>query len=149
MVTIRQAQSSDAKAAANVLAVLHFGSYNDIFTAEKVLPYIQQGCVYLAVDESLPQQESVLGTMILLPDDVSYKIHALASRTDMRRNGIGTTLVEYVKQRCRDEGIPKIWAWSLDRYGLEGFAKAVGVSEAYRLQKQFFGEDCWFFGILI
>ena len=46
----------------------------------------------------------------------------------------------------KKEGIPKLWCWSLKRYGAEGFYKKMEFEESCLLKRQGFGEDCYFFG---
>jgi N-acetylglutamate synthase-like GNAT family acetyltransferase len=148
MAVVRLAEPNDAKSVSEHLAVLHIDGQTD-YTEPIVAESIGDKSVYVAVDPSTPSQKTILGAMILVPADQSYCIEAIACRIDCRRRGVGRALVEHAARKCRDEGVPKLWCWSMAMYRAEEFYKKLGFSEAFLLERQFYGKDCWLLGRVI
>jgi N-acetylglutamate synthase-like GNAT family acetyltransferase len=88
------------------------------------------------------QNKNIIGAMVLRFSDQSSEISLISSV----KKGAGRILVNFAIQKCIKENIPKIWCWSLKRYGAEGFYKKMGFKERFLLKKQWHGEDCYFFG---
>ena len=63
--------------------------------------------------------------------------------------GIGRALVKFVEDLARQQGIAKLWCWSLARFEAEEFYRAVGFNEGLLLRRQFYGQDCWIFAKLL
>ncbi|MFL6197756.1 MAG: GNAT family N-acetyltransferase [Thermoanaerobaculia bacterium] len=147
MLQVRRAEPVHVDDVVTCLARLHFDNHAP-FNQDTVLPSIKDGIVYVAIDDSLPGEAAVQGAMIFAEEHESYRIRALSSRSETSR-GAGRALVEYAIRRCEQEGVPKLWCWSLDLYDVKDFYRKFGFTEAHRLKKQFFGRDCWFFGRII
>lgn len=148
MLQVRKAETIHADGVAASLAQLHFEDHAP-FDQARVLALIESGTVYVAIEESAPGEDAVQGAMVLAEEHRSYRISALGSRLGAERLGAGRTLVEYAIRRCEQKGVPKLWCWSLDLYNAKGFYERLGFTEAHRLEKQFFGKDCWFLGRVI
>ncbi|MFA4815336.1 MAG: GNAT family N-acetyltransferase [Candidatus Gracilibacteria bacterium] len=99
--------------------------------------YIQKKQCYAAI-----QENKVIGAMVLRPEDQSYEIHSLSSK----KRGAGRALIDAAVQKCAEDNIPKLWCWSLVRYNAKGFYEKMGFKESFLLKKQWYGEDCYFFG---
>jgi N-acetylglutamate synthase-like GNAT family acetyltransferase len=148
MLLVRKAEPIHIYGVVASLVRLHFDDHAP-FNEATVLPLIESGIVYVATMESSPAETSVQGAMIFAEEHGSYRIRALASKPDAECRGAGRALVEHAIQKCEQEGVPKLWCWSLDLYDVKDFYKKLGFTEAHRLEKQFFGRDCWFFGRII
>jgi N-acetylglutamate synthase-like GNAT family acetyltransferase len=148
MAVVRLAEPNDAKAVAEHLATLHIDDQS-LYTEQSVAEPIKAKSVYVAFDPTTPGDEALLGAMILVAEQQSYIIDAIACRIDAQRRGAGRALVEYAAQKCRDEGVPKLWCWSLAMYHAEEFYRKLGFGEAFLLEKQFYGKDCWLLGKVI
>ncbi|MBD3209797.1 GNAT family N-acetyltransferase [Candidatus Micrarchaeota archaeon] len=136
---IRQARPEDAREVSGVISELdtrEYG-YSDI---GHVMDYIRRGRYYV-----LCENGAVVGAMALKPVEGSCQIYTIASR----RKGGGRALVEYAIQKCRKEGVPKLWCWSMAHYKAKGFYGKLGFEEQYLLKKQWLGMDCFFFGKVI
>ncbi len=107
---------------------------------EQNLFFITKQWCYIAMERG-----KVEGVMVLEPADGSYKIHTLVSK----QKGLGTLLVNRAIEICRRDNIPKLWCWSFAQYEAEGFYKKMGFAESILLQRQWDGEDCYFFGKII
>ncbi|MGC4005980.1 MAG: GNAT family N-acetyltransferase [Pirellulales bacterium] len=143
MVRVQHADSNHAADAAECLSLLNYDGRR-FFGEPVVAALIQRQVVYVAIAEELGA-ERVVAAMALEYDDQSYKILALASR----KKGGGSALIRMAEAKCRAEGVPKLWCWSLARYDVSGFYKKQGFEERHLLRRQFLGEDCWFFGKVI
>ncbi len=93
------------------------------------------------------ENDLVVGAMILEMCEQSCEMYALVA--DQRRQGVGRALLSHAERLCRERGIPKIWCWSMERYHAEGFYRKMGFTEVHLLQKQWFGQDCYFFGKIL
>ncbi len=124
---------------ASIISVLdteHY-HYSDV---TQITKYVQQGWYYLALNENGP-----IGAMCLEPTEGSYQIDTIASR----QKGAGRSLIQFAIQKCKKERVSKLWCWSLTRYHAIGFYKAMGFKERFLLKKQWYGEDCYLFGMAI
>ncbi len=86
--------------------------------------------------------DEIVAAMVLKLESMCYEIVSISSSA----RGGGQALIEFAIQKCKKEGIPKLWCWSLKRYGAEGFYKKMEFEESCLLKRQGFGEDCYFFG---
>lgn len=120
----------------NLFKILNTEKYffSDLRSINK---YIRRKSCFVAV-----QNKKIIGAMLLRLSDQSFEISLISSV----RRGAGRSLVNFVIKKCIKENIPKIWCWSLKRYGAEGFYKKMGFKERFLLKKQWHGEDCYFFG---
>jgi N-acetylglutamate synthase-like GNAT family acetyltransferase len=89
------------------------------------------------------------GTLIAHEVEGSFEIIALAVAPDYQRKGIGRQLLRAAEIAASERKFPKIWCWSLAQYSSQDFYKSCGFTEAVLLKRQFYGEDCWFFGKII
>ena len=83
--------------------------------------------------------------MILILEEGACEIYALAAN----KKGAGTLLIKEAIKYCKENKLPKLWCWSLSKYKAIEFYKKMGFKEQYLLKKQCYGEDCYFFGMLI
>ncbi len=92
----------------------------------------------------------VVGAMrILDEEDLSLKIDKIAVKKSEQRTGVGRDLIDFAERYCVRKKIPKLWCWSMCDFNAIEFYRKMGFSEQIRLKKQFFGEDCYFFGKVI
>jgi N-acetylglutamate synthase-like GNAT family acetyltransferase len=130
------AKKEDSQDVANLLKVLNTEKYffSDRRSIDK---YIRRKGCFVAI-----QNKNIIGAMVLRLSDKSLEISLVSSG----KKGAGRALVNFAIQKCIKENMPKIWCWSLKRYGAEGFYKKMGFKERFLLKKQWHGEDCYFFG---
>ena len=136
---IRQATLEDIPGISNVISVL---DYKDLQPSnpDSIQTHVAGDHYFVAEEKG-----TIVGALCLLIVEQSAEIYALASR----QPGAGSALVAHVEKICKDKGIPKLWAWSLKHYKAEGFYTKIGFTEQILLRKQWFNEDCWFFGKVI
>ena len=109
---------------------------------KKIEKFISKGECFIAL-----QDNKISGAIIIRNSEGSYEIVTLA--TLERKGGVGSKLIKFVVDKCKKDGIPKLWCWSLIRYKAKGFYKKMGFEEDILLKKQWYGEDCYFFGKII
>jgi len=85
----------------------------------------------------------VAGAISIDLAEQSCQIETLVSH----RPGCGRVLVEFARAWAREHGARKLWCWSMTRYRARGFYEAVGFSECFLVARQWYGEDCWYFGM--
>ncbi|MBU1934667.1 GNAT family N-acetyltransferase [Patescibacteria group bacterium] len=104
--------------------------------------FIEKGQYFIAVENG-----EILGAISIRPIDGSYQIFTIA--TAKSNEGIGSALVEFAINKCKEDGIKKLWCWSLIRYDAKGFYESMGFEEEILLKKQWHNEDCYLFGKVI
>ena len=102
--------------------------------------FIVKGWYYIAL-----QKNEMTGAMALEPIEGSYQIYSITST----KKGVGKALIDFAIKKCKDEKVAKLWCWSLKRYKAKGFYEKMGFEEFFLLRKQWYGEDCYFFGKII
>lgn len=107
---------------------------------EKITPLIEKGYYYVAVEGS-----EIVGTIALVIVEESCEIDALITS----QKGVGKALIDFTVDLCKKEDVKKIWCWSLKRYNAIGFYDKMGFKEQFLLEKQWCGEDCYIFGMVI
>lgn len=117
------------------MKILDFSEYN-YSNRKEIKKCIDAGQYFVAVEKE------IAGAMILILDENSCQIRAIASG----KKGAGRLLVNFAIDKCKKEGIPKLWCWSLARRKAEGFYEKMGFEEKLLMRKQWLGEDCWIFG---
>jgi N-acetylglutamate synthase-like GNAT family acetyltransferase len=88
----------------------------------------------------------VEGALVAREVEGSIEIYALAVRPGSQRSGIGAQLLAAAEAEAQQRGMEKMWCWSLVRYSASEFYLRNGFQEMYLLERQFYGEDCWFCG---
>lgn len=86
-----------------------------------------------------------VGAIGLNQRDGACQIFAIASTV----KGAGRAMIEFAIEECKANGLPKLWCWSLLRYRAKGFYEKMGFEESTILRRQWYGEDCYFFGKVI
>jgi N-acetylglutamate synthase-like GNAT family acetyltransferase len=121
---------------AKALEIADYG-YSDL---KHIRDFISRGRYYVVVDNG-----EIVGIMSLKRVEGSIQIFSIASR----KKGAGKTMVEFAVRKCREEGVPKLWCWSMKAYDVKGFYEKMGFEEQYLMRKQWLGGDCYFFGKVI
>jgi len=89
----------------------------------------------------------VVGVITFFIESSNMEITEIAAKYEGW--GIGTALIDYVINKCKEESISKLWCWSLKQYNAEGFYAKMGFEERILLQKHWFNQDCWIFAKVI
>ena len=144
MFRVEHAERKHAAEVSECLSELDFAGRR-FFDEPALLALIERQLLFVAIETSLGD-ERVAGAMVLVYDDHSYKIQAIACRRGSSRKGAGSALIRMAVEKCRAEGVPKLWCWSMERYKVSPFYEKQGFDERHLLRRQFFGEDCWLFG---
>ena len=144
---VRRADVSDVEQVATHLRVLDFDDHH-FYDLETVRERCEapETIVLVSVSE---ETGLVGGAMVLQFEDQSCQIEALGCLPESQGRGAGAALIRAAVEHCRRHAIPKLWCWSMETYGAERFYRSLGFHEEILLKRQFFGEDCWFFGQLI
>ncbi len=141
MVTIRETSPEDIEQVSAVLKQLDTEHYH-LSDKHDILKFIKAGHSYVAeVDEQ------IVGVAEVEPVEGSWELYAISVL--LPGMGIGRALVKFVGDLARQQGISKLWCWSLARFEAEQFYRAVGFNEELLLRRQFYGQDCWIFGKLL
>ncbi|MBI1973062.1 GNAT family N-acetyltransferase [Candidatus Woesearchaeota archaeon] len=135
---IRKATLDDVHHISEVVQVLDFEKVKPSSHLRLICQQVRKGNYYVALN----QKKIIVGAMCLIFEENSCQIYLLASK----EKGGGIALLRFAEDLCRKTNTPKLWCWSLVRYDASVFYKKNGFEEAYLLRKQWFGEDCWFFG---
>lgn len=106
--------------------------------AAEVDEWVRDGKYFLALSAGVPA-----GLIALDLREASCEILTIVSR----RPGTGRALVSFARAWAAEHGAKKLWCWSLTRYRAEGFYRAAGFTEEFRLRQHWGGEDCWLFGM--
>ena len=134
-----KAKIKDVKEIIKVISVLDTKNYN--FSNESnIKKSISKELCYIIKDN-----ENIGGVMILVIEEEACEIYALATN----KKGAGTLLIKKAIKFCKEKKLPKLWCWSLSNYKTKGFYNKMGFKEQFLLKKQCYGEDCYFFGMLI
>ncbi len=107
---------------------------------EYIAPLLKRKSLYVLVDG-----KKVIGMIGLDIKEMSCEIVYLVSH---KKSG-GTTLIKFAEKLCKKRKIPKLWCWSLTGYNASGFYSKMGFNEQYFMKKQWFDENCYYFGKLI
>ncbi|HUW21156.1 MAG TPA: GNAT family N-acetyltransferase [Candidatus Bathyarchaeia archaeon] len=138
-VKVQLAQKNNCQKVSKLLKILDTENY--FFSNPKDIDqYINKKQCYIAI-----QNKQIIGTLILRQEDQSYEIYLLVSK----EKGGGRALIEFAVKKCKQDKILKLWCWSLSRYQAKGFYQKLGFKESFLLKKQWYGEDCYFFGRVI
>ncbi len=139
MVEIRKAVLKDVSNVSEIVSILDTDKYrfSDI---KAVRSFVSNGWFFVAVENG-----NMLGVISLEPTEGSYQMTHVVSK----RKGFGKLLIKFAIDKYKKEKISKLWGWSLKRYNAKGFYKKVGFDEIFLLKKQWYGEDCYFFGKII
>ena len=133
---IRQAKLEDVKSISKIISKLDFKDFkpsdNDLVKSQILRKE------YFVAEEN----ENIIGALCLSIEEKSAEIYSIVSL----RKGIGKELILYAEKICVKKGISKIWAWSLKKYEAQQFYDKMGFTEQFLLKKQWFNEDCYFFG---
>lgn len=122
-----------------IIAALDFSGHR--FSDPRIIKrQITRGRYYLCRHNDL-----AIGAIGLTQSDSACQIFAIAST----QKGAGRAMVEFAVEQCKTDGVPKLWCWSLLRYQAKGFYEKMGFEESIILRKQWYGEDCYFFGKVI
>ena len=135
-IKVSLAKKENSRNVSDIFKVLNTENYffSDL---RRINKYIRRKECYVAV-----QNNKVIGAMLAGFPEQSFEIRLIASI----KKGAGKAFIDFAVRKCIKENIPKIWCWSLKRYGAEGFYKKMGFKEKFLLKKQWHGEDCYFFG---
>lgn len=136
---VKCARLAESKKIAEIVSVLDTNDYG-YSDLPHVEDYVSRGMYYIAVDNG-----EIVAAMALKPVERSYQIYTIASK----KKGGGRALVDFAVEKCRNEGITKLWAWSMVHYNVKGFYEKMGFEEEFLLKKQWLGMDCYFFGKVI
>jgi len=138
-IKIKPAKQSNNKDILKIFTLLEIENYFHT-NIKKINKHIQKKECFIAL-----RGNQIIGAMILKFIDHSCWIQLIASK----KKGGGKAMIEFAAKKCRQKKVLKLWCWSLKRYKTKGFYKKMGFTESYILKKQWFGEDCYFFGRLI
>jgi len=138
-VKIIKASRKHISSIARIISVLDTEHYRFSDT-KRIAALVSKGWYFIALKGNQP-----IGAMCLEPIEGSYQIDTIASR----QKGTGRRLIQFAIQKCKKEKMPKLWCWSLTRYHAKGFYVAMGFEERFLLKKQWFGENCYLFGMVI
>lgn len=134
--SIGRATPSEALQISDVLKALD--TENFCFSEQKKV----EECIANGTAFVMRKGQSVLAAMLLNYEEEACEVYVIASREP----GGGKALIQLATEECRAKMIPKIWCWSLERYGALGFWRKMGFDEELLLKKQSFGENCYIFG---
>ncbi len=129
----------DLRQISRIISALDFPGHS-FSVAAMVKDHIAHGRYFVSRHEG-----ETVGAMALIERDGACQIYSITSV----RKGAGRAMVEFAVEECRSDGIPKLWCWSLTRYKAKGFYEKMGFEEQVLLRKQWYGEDCYFFGKVV
>lgn len=135
-IVVKLAQKNNNQKVSDLFKILDTENY--FFSNIKdINKYIRDKECYIAV-----QDKKIVGALILELEEQSYKIHMIRSK----QKGGGKVLIDFAVKKCKQKNVPKLWSWSLVRYKAKNFYRKMGFKEMFLLKKQWYGEDCYFFG---
>lgn len=135
-IKIKLANKNNNQDVSKIFEVLN-NKYLNFSNIKDVNKHIQEKQCYVAI-----QNSKVVGAIVLRAEEQSCEIYLIASR----QKGAGKAMINYAVQKCINGNIPKLWCWSLSLYNAKGFYEKTGFNEQFLLKKQWYGQDCYFFG---
>jgi N-acetylglutamate synthase-like GNAT family acetyltransferase len=136
---VLKAKTKDVKKIIEIISMLNTENYN-FSEKNKIEEFIKKGLCYVVKDN-----QDIVGATTLNIEEGACEIYALATNKKVA----GTLLIKEVITFCKENKLPKLWCWSLSNYKTKGFYNKMGFKEQFLLKKQCYGEDCYFFGMLI
>ncbi len=91
------------------------------------------------------KDKAPLGAIVLHPEHPRMALTGLVST----RKGVGSALIAFALDRCREGGFVKLYGWSLASYKAYGFYEKMGFEEIYLMKRHYHGEDMYFLGKLV
>lgn len=133
---VRLAKKEEISRISKIVSALDTKHYK-FSDKKKILGFIKKKSCYVSLEN-----DEILGAMCLDLSKESCKIYSIVSK----KKGCGKLLVNRAVEVCKKKKVTKLWCWSLIRYKAGGFYHKVGFEEQFLLKKQWYGEDCYFFG---
>ena len=124
-----------------IISILDTEHYH-FSSPDSIERFVEKRQYFIAVENG-----EILGAISIRPIDQSYQIFTIAAIKS--NEGIGSKLVEFAINKCKEDGVKKLWLWSLIRYDAREFYKKMGFEEEILLKKQWNNEDCYLFGKVI